>query len=164
MTDDASNDRFSNDRASDVLVAPHVLEYPYTRSTGPVIGTFLAGLGERRFFGVRGADGRVLVPPVEYDPLTAQELGEFVEVAETGTVTSWSWNPHPRSGQPLQRPFAWALVRLDGADTALLAAVDPVGAGGPEAMRTGMRVRARWVDDPAGTIHDLSCFEPEGAR
>lgn len=65
MTDDTSGGG-----ASDVLVAPHVLEYPYTRSTGTIIGTFLAGLGERRFFGVRGADGRVLVPPVEYDPST----------------------------------------------------------------------------------------------
>ena len=55
-----------------------------------------------------------------------------------GTVISWSWTPAPLEGQPLARPFAWALIRLDGADTAMLHAVD---AGSPGAMRTGMRVR-----------------------
>jgi hypothetical protein len=27
-------------------------------------------------------------------------------------------------------------------------------------MRTGMRVRARWADSPAGHIRDIACFEP----
>ena len=51
----------------------HVLEFPggYTRSTGPVIGRFLTGLRSGRLFGVRTPDGRVLIPPTEYDPRTA---------------------------------------------------------------------------------------------
>lgn len=120
---------------SEVLSAPHVLEFPYTRSTGPVLGRFLAGLAERRVLGIRAADGRVLVPPQEYDPQTAQTLGpeRMVEVAAEGEITTWSWNPLPRDGQPLDRPFAWALIRLDGADTPMLHAVD---VDDPGAMRT----------------------------
>ena len=55
------------------LVEPHVLEYPggYTRSVGPVIGRFLTGLRDGRIEAVRLADGRVLVPPTEYDPSTS---------------------------------------------------------------------------------------------
>ncbi len=34
--------------ASGALTAPHVLEYPYTRSVGPVLGRFFAALRERR--------------------------------------------------------------------------------------------------------------------
>src|SRR2546422_529915 len=38
--------------SSEALTASHVLEYPYTRSVGPVIGRFLTGLRERRVEGV----------------------------------------------------------------------------------------------------------------
>ena len=74
-----------------------------------------------------------------------------------GTVVSWSWMPEPLAGQPLAEPFAWALIRLDGADTAMLHAVD---AGSAAAMRTGLRVRPRWAARPAGSIRDIACFEP----
>ena len=53
---------------TEVLSALHVLEYPYTRSVGPVIGRFLAGLRERRIEGVRTRDGRVLLPPAPSPP------------------------------------------------------------------------------------------------
>lgn len=143
--------------APDVLRAPLVVEFPFTRSLGPVQSAFLTGLRERTVLGVRTTDGRILVPPVEYDPVTAAELRELVEVGTTGTVTTWAWNPHPRPQQPLTTPFAWVLVRLDGAGTALLHALD---AAGPEQVRTGMRVRIRWADRREGAITDIACFEP----
>ncbi|MFH8348953.1 Zn-ribbon domain-containing OB-fold protein [Streptomyces sp. NPDC018045] len=144
-------------RTPDVLSAPLVVEFPFTRSLGPVLSAFLTGLRERVVLGVRAGDGRVLVPPVEYDPVTAEEIRDLVEVGATGTVTTWAWNPAPRRCQPLATPFAWVLVRLDGADTALLHALD---APGPEAVHTGMRVRVRWAADRTGAITDIACFEP----
>ncbi|MER7726669.1 OB-fold domain-containing protein [Streptomyces sp. NPDC096323] len=141
----------------DILSAPLVVEFPFTRSLGPVQSAFLTGLRERTVLGVRTGDGKVLVPPVEYDPVTAEEIRDLVEVAATGTVTTWAWNPHPRRDQPLDTPFAWVLVRLDGADTALLHVLD---APGPEAVRTGMRVRVRWAGARTGAITDIACFEP----
>ncbi|MEX3101780.1 MULTISPECIES: Zn-ribbon domain-containing OB-fold protein [unclassified Streptomyces] len=137
-----------------MLKAPLVVEFPFTRSLGPVQSAFLTGLRERTVLGVRTTDGRVLVPPVEYDPVTAEELRDLVEVAPTGTVTTWAFNPTPRRDQPLATPFAWALIRLDGADTALLHAVDA------ETVHTGMRVRVRWADEREGAITDIACFEP----
>ena len=139
------------------LTAPHVLEYPYKRSLGPVIGRFFTSLKERRIEGVRTSGGRVIVPPTEYDPETSEPLSEFVEVGATGVVMSWAWVTQSRPNHPLQRPFAWALVRLDGADTAMLHAVD---AGDESAMSTGMRVRVRWAAEPQGGIRDIECFEP----
>ncbi|WP_030339613.1 Zn-ribbon domain-containing OB-fold protein [Streptomyces sp. NRRL S-1022] len=141
----------------EILRAPLVVEFPFTRSLGPVQSAFLTGLRERVVLGVRTTDGRTLVPPVEYDPVTAEELRDLVEVAPTGTVTTWAWNHEPRRGQPLGTPFAWVLVRLDGADTALLHALD---APGPDAVRTGMRVRVRWAAERSGAITDIACFEP----
>ena len=144
--------------SSGVLRAPLVVEFPFTRSLGVVQSAFLTGLRERTLLGVRTGDGRVLVPPVEYDPVTAEEIRDLVEVGATGTVTTWAWNHEPRRGQPLGTPFAWVLVRLDGADTALLHALD---APGPEAVRTVMRVRVRWAGERVGAITDIACFEPE---
>ncbi|WP_030157814.1 Zn-ribbon domain-containing OB-fold protein [Streptomyces sp. NRRL S-244] len=141
----------------EVLRAPLVVEFPFTRSLGPVQSAFLTGLRERVVLGVTTADGKVMVPPVEYDPVTAEEIRELVEVGATGTVTTWAWNGSPRPNQPLAAPFAWVLVRLDGADTAILHALD---APGPEAVRTGMRVRIRWADERTGAITDIACFEP----
>lgn len=139
------------------LRGTHVLEYPYRRSLGPVLGRFFTSLRARRIEGVRSADGRVLVPPEEYDPETAAPLSDFVEVGPEGTVETWCWVSRPRAGQPLDRPFAFALIRLDGADTALLHAVDAVE---PARMRTGLRVRPRWAAEPRGGILDIECFEP----
>ncbi|HEX6418230.1 MAG TPA: OB-fold domain-containing protein [Acidimicrobiales bacterium] len=142
---------------AEVLSAPLVLEYPFTRTVGPVQSAFLTGLREGVVLGVRTADGRVMCPPVEYDPVTSEELTELVELGETGTVTTWSWEPAPRPNQPLDRPFAWALVRLDGADTAMLHALD---AGEPAAVATGMRVRIRGRGERRGALDDIACFEP----
>ena len=139
------------------LRAPLEIEFDYTRSLGPVLSQFMAALAERRILGARGADGRVHAPPFEYDPLTASPPRELTEVGPEGTVVSWSWMPEPLAGQPLAEPFAWALIRLDGADTAMLHAVD---AGSAAAMRTGLRVRPRWAAHPAGSIRDVACFEP----
>ena len=135
-----------------VLSAPHVLEYAYTRSVGPVIGRFLGGLQDRKIVGVKTKGGRVLVPPAEYDPDTGESLSEFVEVGQAGVVTTWAWVASPRQHHPLDRPFAWALIRLDGADTALLHVVD---AGDESKMATGMRVRIRWRAETAGEIRDI---------
>ena len=139
------------------LRAPLEIEFDYTRSLGPVLSQFMAALAERRILGARGADGRVYAPPFEYDPVSSEPPGELTEVGPEGTVVSWSWMPEPLAGQPLAEPFAWALIRLDGADTAMLHAVD---AGSAAAMRTGLRVRPRWAERPAGSIRDIICFEP----
>ncbi len=145
----------------EVLSAPLVMEFPYTRSTGPVVGAFLTGLRDRKVLGAKDSSGRVVVPPPEYDVTTAAAIdaAALVEVGQEGVVESWSWNPVPRAGNPFDRPFAWALVKLDGADTGLLHALDaPV-----DAITTGMRVRVRWADDTVGYINDIACFEPLGA-
>jgi uncharacterized OB-fold protein len=143
---------------AEVLSAPMVIEYPFTRTTGPVIGAFLTGLRERILVGSRSADGRVIVPPAEFDPATGEDITELVEVGEAGEVLTWAWVHEPRPKHPLQRPFAWALVRLDGADVGMLHAVD---AGEESAMATGMRVQVRWRDEREGHINDIECFEPE---
>ena len=146
------------------LSAPLNLSFDYTRSVGPILSEFFTALRERRILGARGSDGRVHVPPAEYDPVSYEPLTETVEVSGVGTVESWVWQPDPLPGQPLKRPFAWALIKLDGADTALLHAVD---SGSAEGVHAGSRVHAHWTEEPVGAITDIAYFslgeEPEPA-
>jgi uncharacterized OB-fold protein len=153
------------DHSEPPLSAPLTLSFDYTRSVGTTLGKFFTALRERRVLGVRGSDGRVHVPPAEYDPVTYDPLGEMVPVSPVGTVVSWTWQPEPLPDQPLDRPFAWALIKLDGADTPLMHAVD---AGEPDKIKTGARVHAHWADETVGAITDIAYFalgedaEPEG--
>ena len=142
------------------LSSPVTVAFDYTRSTGPVLGAFLGGLRDRRVLAARLSDGRVVAPPPEFDPVThaAVDAASLVEVAATGTVTSWSWVPEPVAGQPFDRPFAWALVTLDGATAPLLHALD---VDSPAQVATGMRVRVRWAAERSGAITDIACFEPD---
>lgn len=139
------------------LSAPVTVAFDYTRSTGPVIGRFFTGLRDGVVLGGRTSEGRVVVPPPEFDPVTHEAITEFVEVAPTGTVTSWTWVPEPVAGQPFDRPFAFALVTLDGADAPLLHALD---VSSPGEVATGMRVQVRWAEERVGAITDIACFEP----
>jgi uncharacterized OB-fold protein len=146
----------------EALHADHHLEYPYSRSVGPVIGAFLTGLRDGKLTGVRGAGGSVIVPPTEYDPTTGDDTGELVEVGPGGVVETWAWVDEPLRKHPLQHPFAWALIRLDGADTAMLHVVD---AGSPERLATGDRVTVRFrpAGERVGAMADIEAFVPEGS-
>ncbi len=140
------------------LQAPVTVAFDYTRSTGPVLGRFFTGLRDGVVVGGRTSSGRVLVPPPEFDPDTHEATTDFVEVSTSGTVIAWSWCPEPVAGQPLDRPFAWVQVRLDGADGTLLHALDVPS---PDDVETGMRVQVRWAEERVGAITDIACMEPE---
>jgi uncharacterized OB-fold protein len=151
----------SDANGAPVLSAPHVLQYDYRRSLGPVLGRFFSELCNGRIVGSRTEAGRVLVPPMEYDPETGQAVDAIVDVGPGGVVETWAWVNEPLRTHPLDRPFAFALIRLDGADSSLLHAVD---VGDEAHMSSGMRVTARFAPEPRGSILDIACFEPEVAR
>jgi len=134
-----------------IFTAERVLEYPggYTRSVGPVIGRFLTGLRDGKLLAVRLADG-----PVE------PEGDHWIEVGPRGTVQAFTWVAHPRAGKhALDHPFAFALIRPDGADTALLHMVD---CGSADAIRIGLRVAPRWRRERVGYMTDIEAWVPLG--
>lgn len=142
----------------DILKAPLIIEYPFKRTTGPVLGAFLTGLREKVLVGSVAADGRIIVPPAEFDPISGEDLDQLVEVGPAGEVTTWAWVSEPHAKHPLDRPFAWALIRPDGADTPMLGAV---AAGAMDEVRTGLRVRPVWADEREGRIEDITHWVAE---
>jgi uncharacterized protein len=139
------------------LRAPHVVEYSYRRSTGGAVRVFLTGLANKEIWASRSPNGTVEVPPMDWDPETGTEAEEFVRLGDGGVVRSWTWVADPHPGHPLDRPFALALVQIDGADSALLHVVDVEGEA---SMRSGMVVRADWQEVRTGSIRDIRAFVP----
>nr|WP_050949727.1 Zn-ribbon domain-containing OB-fold protein [Gordonia effusa] len=143
--------------STEILSAPLTNSFDYTRSLGPVLSQFALGLRDGRIVGSKNSDGTVSVPPVEFDPTTGAQTSELVDVATVGTVTTWSWQTTPAPAQPLNKPFAWALIKLDGADTAMLHVVD---VDSPDDIHTGLRVHAVFAGARTGRIDDIACFVP----
>ena len=141
------------------LHAPMKVEFDYTRSLGPTLSEFMTGLKRRQILGGVLSDGTVAVPPPEFDAHTYEPVTELVPVSSEGVVQSWAWVPEPVPGQPLDRPFAFAQIVLDGADRPLLHAV---AVEAPNQIETGMRLRAVWAEETVGAITDIRWFEPEG--
>jgi len=135
-----------------------VMEFPYRHSTGETIGRFLAGLKEqKKIWGQRVAGQGVVVPPVGYSEIDGSAAGEWVEVADHGVVTACAIVHHPLERlHPSDRPFAFVLVKLDGADTALAHVVKD----GFERVRVGAKIEAVWKPDGerVGSLRDIECF------
>ncbi|HJW69774.1 MAG TPA: OB-fold domain-containing protein [Candidatus Binatia bacterium] len=136
------------------------MEFPYKHSTGEIIGRFLAGLrDQRRIWGQRVPGQGVIVPPLGYGETDAADGGEWVAVANTGTVAAVAVVHEAVEGlHPAAAPFAFVLVRLDGADTALPHVVTE----GVDRVRVGSRVEAVWRPDGerVGSIRDIAGFRP----
>jgi hypothetical protein len=142
--------------------AEQTMEFPYKHSTGETVGRFLAGLKEQKtIWGQRVAGQGVVVPPLGYSEIDASPAGEWVAVKDTGVVTAVAVVHQPLARlHPFAEPFAYVLVKLDGADTALAHVVrdDPRG------VKVGARVQAVWAPDGErkGHVRDIVCFRVVG--
>ena len=141
----------------DPMPAEVTMEFPYKHSTGETIGRFLAGLKERQIWGQKVAGQGVVVPPLGYSETDASAGGPWVAVQPTGTVTAVADVAKPLADlHPSAEPFAFVLVKLDGADTALAHIVtDDL-----DRARVGARVEAVWKpdDERIGSLRDIASF------
>jgi uncharacterized OB-fold protein len=148
--------------AVEPMHAEQAMEFPYKHSTGETVGRFLAGLKEQKtIWGQRVPGQGVVVPPVGYSELDASAGGEWVAVKDVGTVTAVAVVHHPLDRlHPFGEPFAYVLVKLDGADTAFAHVVKD----NPGAVTVGARVQAVWAPDDQrkGHVRDIVGFRVIG--
>ena len=142
---------------NEILEADFGLGFTYTRSPGLIMGKFLAALKQRRLYGIRRTNGEILFPPTEYDPISAAELDEFVAVEPSGEVVSWTWLDQPREHHQVDGAFAFALIKLDGADTPFL---HRLFCDDPASIKAGMKVTVQWQAETCGSINDIRGFVP----
>lgn len=132
------------------MIRSSAIRIPFRYAAGTAGSRFLAALrDEQRILGARcAACARVLVPLRAFCSACGNGTLEEVEVGPGGVVQSWTERADGT---------AFALVKLDGADTALVhRLLDAAGVA-----RCGLRVRARFAAERRGGMLDIAGFEPE---
>lgn len=134
------------------MIAAGRVQIPFRYAAGAAASRFGVGLrDERRILGARcGGCGRVLCPPGPFCGRCGAAAGDPVAVGPGATLVAWTELPGRGT---------FALVRLDGADGAL---VHRLLEAVPE-PRAGMRLRARFASERHGDIRDIEGFAAEGA-
>lgn len=147
----------------ELVRVPLRMEMRWRYGTGRYYSRLFAVLREEgRLEGVRcPACRRVYLPPRPLCGNCRREMHDWVPVGLEGTVEAFSvvYLPilDPARGEPRPVPYGMALVRLDGADTALnhyLAETDLAR------MRIGIRVRAVLREPRQGNMGDILHFVP----
>src|ERR1700721_66594 len=141
-----------------VQITPSSIEIQHTASLPET--AFLRALEEGKLLGARtGKDGKVYFPPKEADPATGLELDNYIELPDTGTVTTFAIINIPVAGQRIKPPYVAAYVLLNGADIAFLHLIQEIDA---TEVRMGMRVEAVWTPRAEGGlgIDNIQYFKP----
>ncbi len=137
-----------------VIDTPARLDYRFT--AGEATSRFLRGVARKKLLGERCPVCRkVYVPPRGSCPTDGVPTAEQVELAHTGTVTTFCVVNLQFYGQALEVPYVCATVLVDGADIGLFGLIQEIPF---EEVRMGMRVEAVWVDDDELT-HDLASIK-----
>ena len=135
------------------------ISVPYNWWAGDTASRFFVGLrDERTIWGTRCAScGIVHVPPRKSCPICFHGYSDWVEVSDAGVVKTFTIARRQLASLKQSVPVIFGLIRLDGADTSLL---HYIGGVSPEAVRIGMRVKAKFSETRKGEILDIACFMP----
>ncbi len=139
---------------------PAELVFQYT--PGAASSRYLRGIAQGKILGERAEPGsKVYVPPRGADPELGKPTLEPVELAHTGTLTSFCVVNVSFHGGTQEIPYVTGLIQLDGADLSIMHLIQecPV-----DQVRIGMRVEAVWVDQSelGPTMESIKWFRPNG--
>lgn len=147
-----------------VLIHEGVIRVPYTWAAGKPASKFYTGLRNRKIYGIRCPDCHlVFVPPKKTCHRCFSELSDWVEVNDTGTLETFTVVHYFEPGlHPIEPPFAYGIIKLDGADTGMVHLIRAKDYG---LLKEGSRVKAVFRKKPRGTYFDISYFKlVRGAR
>lgn len=134
------------------------IKVPYAWQAGETASRFLLSLKERRFLGKKCPKCvKVLVPPRKTCPYCFVETGDWVDLSDQGVLETFTIVRRDTGILPMEPPFAYAVIRLDGADTGL---VHLLGEVKPEEIREGMRLKAVFAEERTGKMLDVKYFKP----
>jgi uncharacterized OB-fold protein len=113
-----------------------------------------------RFLGTRCSGcSMTYVPPVMFCERCFAQLDDWVEVASTGVVFTYTVLYQDLDEKLLEQPDILAYVKLDRSDGGL---IHRLGGVGPDEVEIGMEVEAVWKPpaERAGSILDIEHFRP----
>jgi len=134
------------------------IKVPYTWSVGEIGSRFLVALrDERKILGNRCKKcNTVFVPPRKNCGKCFLEIAreEFQEVSDEGIVAAYTIVRYNSPTQPVTAPFAYAIIKLDGADVGFIHLIKT----GLDKLKNGARLRAMFQEERRGHILDIDSF------
>jgi len=136
----------------------------------PVESLYTVGIAGEKFFRAIKDEGKFLgtkckkcsmvyVPPKIYCERCFEKLDDYVEVAECGSLESFTCVHIGLDGERLSKPEIIGLINLDGASTGIIHRLGEVEV---EKLCMGMRVCAIFKpkNKREGSINDILYFKP----
>ena len=147
----------------ELLVHKSKIKVPYAWSVGETGSRFLKGLRDEKKLLANKCPhtGQVFCPPKLNSPYSLEPITEWLELAGTGTVQSFTQRTYNSLAAPADHPRIYALIRLDGCTQALphlLGEVDYTN------VKIGMKVAAVFREERQGHILDIAYFRPVGEK
>lgn len=144
----------------DCFVVDGKLALPYQYFAGRTGSRFLTSLRDgKKIKGLKCSKcNKVFVPPRSTCEKCFEDISNnWVDVANTGTVTGFTIIRYEEPHQPVKPPYIQALIKLDGTDTPLVHIVKGVALS---KMKTGIKVKAVFAKNTTSTIMDIDHFKP----
>jgi uncharacterized protein len=130
---------------------------PYTWWVGDVGSRFLVSLrDDQKILGSRcKACGTVYVPARKNCGRCFVDIDEWVDIADEGVIQAYTIVHYTQPVHPVKAPFAYALIKLDGADVSFLHLIKK----DLDKLKNGLRVKANFKAERKGNILDIDSFE-----
>lgn len=136
---------FPKDLSTLKQMSPIVIKHPYTVEYIHSYGQdspFFAGLANRKLLGTRCAKCDYTYGTPRLACTRCGSETDWVELPQEGRVHTFTTCYFGSEEFLKETPFHLVLVEFDGVNTLLLARL--IGVGGPEDIKIGMRIRARF--------------------
>jgi uncharacterized OB-fold protein len=134
------------------------IKVPYKHVAGAYVEKFITEIDKnQRIMGTKCPKcGKVYVPPRMICVECFEKMEEWVEVDNKGTVKGFTVVSHSTPVMPLEPPFAYALITLDGSNTEMVHIIKETD---PKKLKEGMRVEAVFKEKPRKRITDIEYFK-----
>jgi len=141
------------------LIYPSRIRLPYTWHVGKVGSRFYQEIKDNcKIWGIKCPKCEwVFVPPRETCPRCYCDMGEWVELRDTGTLLTYTVTRYAVPDiQPQKPPFALGIIKLDGASSGLVHLLGEVSLND---ISVGMRVKAVFREVRQGNYLDIKYFK-----
>jgi len=134
-----------------------VINYRYF--AGKVGSRFFSQLRDKKkILGIRCHKcNLVYLPPRSTCGRCFSHLKQWVPLSDKGTLETYTVIYHSQPTYPAEVPFAYGVIRLDGADTGIGHLLGEVAFSD---LHVGMRMQAVFKEDRQGNMLDIEYFKP----
>lgn len=141
------------------IVAEVIAHSSFLVSTGVTGTTFLKEIKDnKKIVGTKCSKcGKVYVPPRLHCPDCFIKMDKWVDLSGKGTLESFTIVRYKESYHLKDVPYAYGLIKMDGADTGI---VHMLGEVDLNKIKVGMRVEPVYKEQREGSFLDIDYFKP----